>query len=148
MKATLLQPMSGPNPAYVIEEARIAQAAGKPYIEPVIEFAEGTLVDHPLCWVHCCRPIPVMAPADAECRAKVDAYLNHPGRKALLAQLKHMATPAVFEKLPSGLKTFVQSMSEKWQAQIADVEPDADTTPQAIVAAFGLKDDDLIDDED
>jgi hypothetical protein len=146
MKAILLQPMTGPNPGYVIEDARAAKAAGEPYVSDEIEFPEGTVIDHPLCWVHCCRPDPVMAPHDDECKAKVHAYLSHPRRKALLAQLKHMSTPAVFEKLPRGLKNFVQSMAKKWQTELAAVEPDKTTTVEAIVDAFGLDDDDVLSD--
>ena len=142
MQAITLVPVTGPNPAYDISEARAAKQAGEPYIQQTIDFPVGTVIDHPHVWIHCCAAKPKLAPNDEECHAKVTAYLNHPRRKALLAQIKHMANPAVLAKLPSGLQKFVKAMSTKWADQLASVDADPSATPANLAAAAGIEDED------
>lgn len=130
MKAILLVDQTGPNPAFSPAAAQIAAASGEEYNVPrTITYPAGTEIDHPNCWILCCKDEPTARPADEECADKVHAWLNSPTRKAQLARLKQLSQPAVLAQLPKQLRDYVEAVSAKWLKDEESPEP-SDKSPE------------------
>ena len=134
MKAIRIVDAEGPNPAYNKKAATEAKLKGKAYEVPkTVTHKAGDTVDDPDCWILCVVPVPLCKPSDDECKAKVEKYLSHPARKAQIAKLKKMASPAVFKTLPKGMQQYVTTVAAKWldaKEQPPEVaSKDADTKP-------------------
>lgn len=115
MKAIRLVDAVGPNPAYDKAEAKAAKQRGENYDMPAdITHKAGDIVDDPDCWILCVLPKPLCKPEDDQCKKKVHDYLSHPSRKTQLAKLKQMASPAVFQKLPKSMQSYVKTVAAKW----------------------------------
>jgi hypothetical protein len=137
MKSISLVEQTGPNPGYDAVAHRAAKRSGQPYnVPPEITYPAGTVFEDPEAWIPCCSATPTRRPADAACAAKVQAFLAHPARKALLARFKHMATEAVFKTLPTWLQEYVSAINQKWSAQMASVQADSSATAEHIVEAI------------
>jgi len=133
MKAISLVATRGPNPAFDASEFRAAVSHGRKYDTPAeIDYPAGTEFDNSEVWIHCVRSPPTMAPADDECRRKVQRWLQHKSRKAMLSRFKHLSTPAVYAKCPKWLQQYIDSVKEKWGEEIASVAPDTTSTPNDI----------------
>ncbi len=116
MKARRIRPTRGINPAFVPRSYHRAKAAGEDYPIPcVIDYPVGSLAEGPGVVVQCCLAEPTMTPADEECHAAVVAFLTHPARKKHFDKLKKLTDPVIFDKLPAGLKNYVETVNSQWK---------------------------------
>lgn len=145
MKATRLVVCYGPNPAFDKAAAAIAKARGEKYGMPAdIRYEAGTINEHPDVWVLCVLSTPTHAPADAECHAKVAAYLNHPARAAQLAKLKRMAEPEVYKHLSEGMKSYVDGVLKKWDKPAGETAATPDRIDVEVEVEVPEVDDDTL----
>ena len=148
MKAVLIQPEIGPNPGYDHSAARAARRRGDVYDVPSeITYPAGTVVEHKDVWVHCVKSPPSMRPADAECAAIIQKWLQHKSRKALLAKFKHIKTPDVYKASPRWLQQYVDDLFDKWGPEFETVEPDTTATAAEIKTVIERMGGEVVEDE-
>lgn len=148
MKATLIQPEVGPNPGYDHSAARAAKRRGEVYDVPIeITYPAGTVIEHKDVWVHCVKSPPSMRPADAECAAIIQKWLQHKSRKALLAKFKHIKTPDVYKASPKWLQLYVDDLFDKWGDEFETVVPDTTATAEEIKAVIEDMGGEIVEDE-
>ncbi len=115
MKAIRIKEMTGQNPAFNPKLYFAALAADEAYdVPPEITYPVGSITEGRSGLRCCLMPEPTAVPFDDECRAAVLERLESPSVKNRMEQIRKMAQPSVFEKLPISDQARVKSIVDKW----------------------------------
>ncbi|TWT57254.1 hypothetical protein KOR42_06120 [Thalassoglobus neptunius] len=103
MKARYIREAKAINPLYDVREHRRAKAEGRDYdVDQLITIPIGFEEEGPQCWAHCCPGYkgepPVCEPADDECRARVQKWMEVE-RPMQLDRIRQAAHPANLKKM-------------------------------------------------